>query len=1047
MQRRLRRLMKLSRYLASVIAFCSLGSAASFAQEPSAESAASFPAADLEFFETKVRPLLVARCHECHAGDKPKGGLRLDSRAALLAGGDTGPAATPGKPDESLLVDAVRYGDTYQMPPKSQMPSEEVAVLVDWVARGIPWPAEAPPAGAAKPSSDFDLAERAKHWSFQPLADTAPPEVHDARWPRGAIDRYLLARLEAAGLAPAPAVDRAALLRRVTFDLTGLPPTPEELAAFLADNSPDAYERVVDRLLTAPQYGERWARHWLDLMRYAETHGHEFDFDIPHAWRYRDYVIRAFNDDLPFDEFVVEHIAGDLLEQPRVNTADGTNESILATAWWFLGEAVHSPVEVRQDEADRMANQIDVLGKAFVGLTIACARCHDHKFDAISARDYYALAGYLQSSRYQQAYIDLADAAAPLVSLNANARAAEIVAQVLAVTPQTSAGEVAVIMTSAGGSASGTPTPTREGDVLLAEFADGGFEGWTATGAAFGPRPVRPDDVLLRDETDPRKLRLAGASLAHSGALSSKLRGALRSPTFEITRNRILYRLGGTSGKVRLVLDGLQLIQAPIYGGLAIGPGGEPLHWHVQDVSKWIGHRAYIELIDDDEGWLVLDRVLQSNQDLPVQSNHDAPPEPGAATYLAADGSACHSAAATNASLERLAASPLEAVAVTGSPAREVIDGLTAELTAVVDQRRQLEAAIAAPRTAPAILDGTAENERLMIRGSPKTLGPEVPRRWLTVLGGTDTPPNVVGSGRLALARQMVDPRSNPLLPRVLVNRLWHHHFGAGLVRTPDDFGVMGQLPTHPKLLDYLANQLIVGGWSIKGLQREIVLSSAYRMASEPQPQADTADPENRLWHRRAIRRLEAESVRDGVLAISGRLDRAMYGPSVPPHLTDFMIGRGRPTTSGPLDGDGRRSIYLGVRRNFLPPLLMAFDYPTPFTTIGRRSVSNVPAQALSLMNNPLVAQESARWAEHLLADSSLSDDERIGRMIVTAFCRQPSAAELNVAREFLHSQRGAANGSTIATDAGSATNAADLAAWTGLAHALWNAKEFVFVP
>jgi hypothetical protein len=292
----------------------------------------------------------------------------------------------------------------------------------------------------------------------------------------------------------------------------------------------------------------------------------------------------------------------------------------------------------------------------------------------------------------------------------------------------------------------------------------------------------------------------------------------------------------------------------------------------------------------------------------------------------------------------------------------------------------------------------------------------------------------------------MVDARSNPLLPRVLVNRLWHHHFGAGLVRTPDDFGVMGQTPTHPELLDYLANRLVAGGWSIKAVQREIVLSSAYRMASEPQPASDTADPENRLWHRRAIRRLEAECVRDAMLAISGRLDPAMYGPSVPPHLTDFMIGRGRPTNSGPLDGDGRRSIYLGVRRNFLPPLLMAFDYPTPFTTIGRRSVSNVPAQALSLMNNPLVAQESARWAEHLLAQSNWSDDERVGRMIAAAFCRQPSTAELATAREFLNSQRGAAT-STNSTDANSKTNTAELPAWTGLAHALWNAKEFVFVP
>ncbi|MBX9787661.1 MAG: PSD1 and planctomycete cytochrome C domain-containing protein [Pirellulales bacterium] len=1002
-----------------------LRSAIAVADEPRPPA---FSAADLEFFETKVRPLLVARCHECHSGDKPKGGLRLDARAAVLAGGDTGPAAIAGKPDESLLVDAVRYGDTYQMPPKSQLPAEEVAVLADWVARGVPWPDEAAPPAAAKPSSDFNLAERAKHWSFQRLTDPEPPAVRDASWPRGAIDRFILARLEAAGLAPAPQADRAALLRRVTFDLVGLPPTPEELVAFLADTSPDAYERAVDRLLAAPQYGERWARHWLDLMRYAETHGHEFDFDIPNAWRYRDYVIRACNDDLPFDQFVVEHIAGDLLEQPRANAADRTNESILATAWWFLGEAVHSPVDVRQDEADRMANQIDVLGKAFVGLTIACARCHDHKFDPISSRDYYALAGYLQSSRYQQAYIDLADAAVPLVEFDSLSRANKIVEQLLAAgVPPAPAGADVV-----------APEPsqsaTRDGDVLVAEFADGDYGGWSVTGPAFGTRALRPADVSPGEETDPRKLRKVGSSLAHSGALAGKLRGALRSPTFEITRSKLLYRVAGTSGKVRLVLDGLQLIRAPIYGGLEFAPGGPELQWHVQDVSKWIGHRAYIELVDDGDGWLALDRV--------VLSDHDAPGDPGGAHYLATDLAACRAAERDNALLAQFTSAPGDAVATQGSAPIELIERLTAELTALVDARRQLEAAIGAPRLAPAILDGTAENERLMIRGSPRTLGPEVPRRWLEALGGRDTPPEQIGSGRLELARQIVDTSRNPLLPRVLVNRLWHHHFGAGLVRTPDDFGVMGQAPTHPELLDYLARRFVDSGWSIKAMQREIVLSSTYRMASDPRPEADTADPENRLWHRRAIRRLEAECVRDAMLAISGRLDPTLYGPSVAPHLTEFMIGRGRPSESGPLDGAGRRSIYLNVRRNFLSPLLMAFDYPTPFTTIGRRSVSNVPAQALAMINNPLVAGEAARWAELVLALPDVSDEERVERMFAAAFCRPPNATELATARQFLESQRSGARESSEGKPA-----QPELAAWTGLAHALWNVKEFVFVP
>ena len=363
----------------------------------------------------KFARLLAARCHECHGPQKQKGNLRLDSRAAVLAGGDTGPAVVLAKPDESLLVDAIRYGETYQMPPKSQLPAEEIATLVEWVRRGAPWGHETAGDGA-KPAASFDLKARAGHWSFQPLADATPPTPARTDWAATPLDRFILAGLEAAGLAPAAPADKLTLLRRVTYDLTGLPPTPAEIDAFLADDSAAAYERVVERLLASPHYGERWARHWLDLVRYAETHGHEFDYDIPNAYRYRDYVIRAFNADVPYDQFVIEHVAGDLLPAPRRNPTAGFNESIIATGFFFFGEAKHSPVDVRQDEADRIDNQIDVLAKTFLGLTVSCARCHDHKFDAISTKDYYALAGYLQSSRYQQAFIDPAESTAPLVA-------------------------------------------------------------------------------------------------------------------------------------------------------------------------------------------------------------------------------------------------------------------------------------------------------------------------------------------------------------------------------------------------------------------------------------------------------------------------------------------------------------------------------------------------------------------------------------------------------------------------------------------------------
>ena len=364
-----------------------------------------------------MRPLLVGRCQECHGATKQKGDLRLDSRAAILAGGSTGPAIVPGKAGESLLVDAINYGDLYQMPPKSKLPASEIAVLTRWIDMGAPWPGDDRPKSAAKvDAGSFDLEARAKHWSFRPIRAPEPPEVRDRAWPKDPIDRFILAALEAKGLAPAPEADRRTLIRRATFDLIGLPPEPAEIDAFLADEAPDAFEKVVDRLLASPHYGERWGRHWLDLVRYAETAGHEFDYDLPGASGYRDYVIRALNADLPYDQFVVEQVAGDLLDRPRRHPTEGFNESVLGTGFFSLGEGTHSPVDLREEEAQRLDNQIDVFSKAFLGLTVACARCHDHKFDAISTKDYYALAGYLQSSRHVQAFIDPPDRVAPLVA-------------------------------------------------------------------------------------------------------------------------------------------------------------------------------------------------------------------------------------------------------------------------------------------------------------------------------------------------------------------------------------------------------------------------------------------------------------------------------------------------------------------------------------------------------------------------------------------------------------------------------------------------------
>ncbi len=386
------------------VAFSSAASAADVAAAASAAGNAS--PENVEFFEKQVRPLLIARCHECHSGAKAKAHFRLDSRAAFLAGGDTGPAVVAGKPQQSLLIDAVNYGDTYQMPPKSKLPNNEIAVLTKWVELGAPWPAEPAAAERGPAGADiapFDLAKRrGEHWCWQPITPQAPPAVKDETWPAGAIDRFILAKLEQHDLRPAGPAARATLLRRLSFDLIGLPPTPTELAEFEADTSEDAVAKVVDRLLASPRHGERWARHWLDLMRYSETRGGEYDIPYLNNWQYRDYVIRAINADVPYDQWLIEHLAGDLVAKPRLHPSKGFNESILGTGFYLMSEESHSPVDTRQDEADRLDNRLDVLAKAFLGLTVTCARCHDHKFDAISQRDYYALAGFLAAGTYRQ---------------------------------------------------------------------------------------------------------------------------------------------------------------------------------------------------------------------------------------------------------------------------------------------------------------------------------------------------------------------------------------------------------------------------------------------------------------------------------------------------------------------------------------------------------------------------------------------------------------------------------------------------------------------
>ena len=1018
----------------------------------------------VELFEKKVRPLLVDQCFSCHGSDvkTPMGGLRLNSRAALLKGGMHGAAIVVGNPESSLLIRAIKHSaGVAAMPPSGKLTTEQVGILSDWIRDGAVYP-EAKKTNA-KAANAFDLKARLNHWAWQPIKRTVPPAVKDTTWTKNPIDAFVRAKLDAKGFKPNPAADRRTLIRRITFDLTGLPPTPDEIHAFINDKSPIAYEKVIDRLLASPHYGERWSRHWMDLVRFSETDGHEFDFDKPGAFQYRDYLIRAFNADVPYNQFVTEHVAGDLLPTPRRNPKTGWNESLIGTAFWWFGEGKHSPVDLKVDEAERIDNQIDVFSKTFLGLGVACARCHDHKFDAISTKDYYALSGYLKSSRYH-----VADLLPPLT----DSRKSEL-QRAMAAMQQNAAKFYApqvpnlalpadFVLAPVSNETPETFRKRREERVsalrkhevdakaalakttIVADFAlRDTFAKWSHTGDAFALSPTRGVHLRFDPEKGEKVTGVFGSGLAYSAALSDGLSGGLRSESFVLAKNNLWFRVAGRGSKINLVIDGFQRIQYPIYGGLKLDVNSaDRFQWLSMNVSKWIGSRAYIEFLDKGAGYLAADKI--------VATDGIAPPDAPNPLLLAAldDAKLLNFDDYTSEMKSTLAQAALAwkngtlAQVENSRPTADALDSLlpklpaAQEIIALTAPIHEIAKQISAPVSVVAMTDGTAENDAVHLRGSVKLLGNVVPRRFLEGCRGTLTATPTEGSGRLNLALQMTDAR-NPLLARVIVNRLWHHHFGRGIVATPDDFGFLGERPSHPELLDYLASELVRQKWSLKKLHREILLSQTYRQSSKhADAKTEERDPLNLSLHRMPVQRLEAEAIRDSVLAVSGRLDQTLYGASVMPFLTEFMEGRGRPAKSGELDGLGRRSLYVSVRRNFLVPFFLAFDYPIPFSTIGRRTVSNVPAQALALMNNPLVMEMAKFWANSLVK-SPLAPEQRIETMYETAFGRLPSVAEKQNALQFLTEQ-----GKVYA-----ASDPNDTRVWADLCHVLFNVKEFILIP
>lgn len=1034
-------------------------------------------AQDAAFFETKVRPLLARSCYGCHGPDQQLSSLRVDSREALLKGGQRGPALVAGDPDQSLLLRAVRH-QGLQMPVGGRLKDAEIAALAEWVRSGAVWPAGPAPSRGSTADRYRKLA--AEHWAFQPVRAQAPPEGPAAH----PVDRFVLASLRRAGLPPAPAAEKRILIRRLSYGLTGLPPSAEEADAFVNDASPRAYEALVDRLLASPRFGEHWARHWLDLVRYGETRGYEWNYEIIGAWRYRDYLIRAFNADVPYDQLVREHIAGDLLEQPRIDTTAHSNESLIGTAFYRLGEAGHDDcIQFREIALDVVDNQIDTLTKTFQGLTVSCARCHDHKLDPIPTEDYYGLYSILNSSRAVTHTIDTAESNRTPIERLRHLKAklqSELASlwntapiSLYPLPPEKEApledpGSVWQQLRDAADfptAAKALEARYRQEDARRREAFTRNYEplgAWHLSGMGLRDGAAPPGSFALAPEGNTVVSGIYPAGW-YSHLLSQRLNAAMRSPYLPKNRKFVSVRvLGGMLGARRTVID-----------NCAIGEQYKVLD---SDQPAWIRldtHAAqerlpvFLELVTRSDNPRLPDRpgVLKDPQlklineprsyvglvDAVLHDTEESPQEDLSPLLALFAGGAPRSLSELEAryhAVLREAVTRWASGRATNATARwldwAIRKGLlpnhaaaATPLAALIAEYRRTEQQLTPARVVEGLADiGPGRDGRVLLGGNPKSDGPPAPRRFLRMLYG-DAPLTTTGSGRRELADRLASP-SNPLTARVMVNRVWHHLFGRGLVPSADNFGLLGDTPSHPELLDYLAARFAADGWSIKKLIRLLVTSSTFRQSGQTTPLAREKDPRNALLHHYPLRRLSGEALRDSILVASGKLQAPLFGPSIDPFRDEAKDYRR--LFAGPLDGAGRRSLYLKVTRMDGYRFLETFDYPNPMATRGTRDVTNVPLQALTLLNDPFVIAEAEACARRLLATPASGTGERIDQLFRIILSRRPTAVERErlsgLIAELASLQRVPA--AEVPTHTG---------LWKDAAHAMFNWKEFLYVP
>jgi hypothetical protein len=948
----------------------------------------AFGNAEIEFFENRIRPVLVEHCFECHGDDdvKVRGGLRMTSRASMLAGGDSGPAVVPGDVEASLLISSLAYED-FEMPPQGQLPPQIIADFRKWIEMGAPDPRDGT---AVQPDAPADIVAAKSFWAFQPVQQTSPPcDLIQEDWPKTDIDRFILQHLEAANIVPRPDASRASLLRRVHVALTGLPPSPDEINRFTdSDRSLDEdLAQVVDGLLDSPHFGERWGRHWLDVARFAESSGGGRSLMFPDAWRYRDYVIDSFNADKPFDQFVREQLAGDLLS---FDSFAQQYEQIVATGFLALGPTNYEQQDKELLRMEVIDEQVDTVGRAFLALTLGCARCHDHKFDPIPMRDYYALAGIFHSTKSLvdgnvSGYVKRV-----LATDEEKAVAAEYESNVARLTKRLA--EARQNIQQLGGeldSAAG----------LKKRLAIEGLEGIVVDNTAAKLKGTWKKSVVVP--------RFVGTGYVHDDGQPKGNNLAVFEPQLEMGGQyevRLAYSAGGNrASNVPVTIihqDGTEkkIVNqsvTPNINGVFVSLG--IFRFEANNVASITVSNA------GTDGVVIVDAV----QLIPREANdEEAGIEPSSRI-----------------------GTPVEQTNAAVDPSDRQSSGqLAAAKTRYLALERELQTLKQNPPKLGAIVMSVEEQAEpgdghLHIRGSVRNLGEKVPRGFIQVLCRDDAVTEIPAeaSGRLQLANWIADVE-NPLTSRVYVNRVWRHLFGRGLVETTDNFGKMGQLPSHPKLLDYLASRFVEEGWSTKRLIRHILLSRVFRLQSASEDAADKVDPENRLLWRAPRRRLDAEVLRDSILSVSGQLDLTRGGLTIR-KITQYDLGYEFKTR--------RRSIYVPAFRNSMLDLFEVFDIANPNLVTGHRNTSTLPTQALYLMNNPWVLEQSRRSATELLNGSEThgrSDLEMLQLAYLKVVGRAPTETEEALTMEHLHQFED------------------DEQAWTSVFHALFASLDFRYL-